>query len=51
MIIDPMLATGSSLVAAIDLLKASGCKDIRVMVLVAAPEGIQRVEKPRTQMW
>jgi Uracil phosphoribosyltransferase len=36
MIIDPMLATGSSLVAAIDVLKASGCKDIRVMVLVAA---------------
>ena len=29
MIIDPMLATGSSLVAAIDVLKASGCKDIR----------------------
>jgi uracil phosphoribosyltransferase len=44
MIIDPMLATGSSLVAAIDVLKAGGCKDIRVMVLVAAPEGIQRVE-------
>ena len=43
-IIDPMLATGSSLVAAIDVLKASGCKDIRVMVLVAAPEGIKRVE-------
>ena len=30
--------------AAIDLLKASGCKDIRVMVLVAAPEGIKKVE-------
>ena len=44
MIIDPMLATGASLVAAIDVLKASGCKDIRVMVLVAAPEGIKRVE-------
>lgn len=44
MIIDPMLATGSSLVAAIDVLKESGCKDIRVMVLVAAPEGIKRVE-------
>lgn len=43
MIIDPMLATGSSLVAAIDVLKASGCKDIRVMVLVVAPEGIKRV--------
>ena len=42
MIIDPMLATGSSLIAAIDVLKASGCKDIRVMVLVAAPEGIKR---------
>lgn len=44
MIIDPMLATGSSLIAAIDELKASGCKDIRVMVLVAAPEGIAKVE-------
>ncbi|WP_410211204.1 uracil phosphoribosyltransferase [Aquirhabdus sp.] len=43
LIIDPMLATGSSLVAAIDVLKACGCKDIRVMVLVAAPEGIKRV--------
>lgn len=45
MIIDPMLATGSSLVAAIEVLKASGCKDIRVMVLVAAPEGIKRVNE------
>lgn len=45
MIIDPMLATGASLVAAIDVLKASGCKDIRVMVLVAAPEGIAKVEQ------
>lgn len=44
MIIDPMLATGSSLIAAIDVLKASGCKDIRVMVLVAAPEGVAKVE-------
>lgn len=45
MIIDPMLATGSSLIAAIDVLKESGCKDIRVMVLVAAPEGIARVQE------
>ncbi len=44
MIIDPMLATGSSLIAAIDVLKAAGCKDIRVMVLVAAPEGIKKVQ-------
>jgi uracil phosphoribosyltransferase len=39
-----MLATGNSLIAAIDVLKASGCKDIRVMILVAAPEGIAKVE-------
>lgn len=40
LIIDPMLATGNSLVTAVDLLKQAGCKEIRVMVLVAAPEGI-----------
>jgi uracil phosphoribosyltransferase len=44
MIIDPMLATGGSMVATIDLLKKAGCKDIRAMVLVAAPEGIEAVE-------
>ncbi|KDO01991.1 uracil phosphoribosyltransferase [Pseudomonas donghuensis] len=45
LIIDPMLATGGSMVATIDLLKKAGCKDIRAMVLVAAPEGIAVVEK------
>ena len=45
MIIDPMLATGSSMVATIDLLKKAGCRDIRAMVLVAAPEGIAAVEQ------
>lgn len=45
MIIDPMLATGGSMVATIDLLKKAGCKDICAMVLVAAPEGIAVVEK------
>lgn len=45
LIIDPMLATGSSMVATIDLLKKAGCRDIRAMVLVAAPEGIATVEK------
>lgn len=44
-IIDPMLATGGSMVATIDLLKKAGCQDIRAMVLVAAPEGIAAVEK------
>ncbi len=44
MIIDPMLATGGSMVATIDMLKKAGCKEIRALVLVAAPEGIAAVE-------
>ncbi|HZJ93489.1 MAG TPA: uracil phosphoribosyltransferase [Thiopseudomonas sp.] len=43
LIIDPMLATGNSMIATIDLLKKAGCKEIRAMVLVAAPEGVQAV--------
>ena len=45
LIIDPMLATGGSMVATIDLLKKAGSKEIRAMVLVAAPEGIEAVRK------
>jgi len=44
-IIDPMLATGGSMVATIDMLKKAGCKEVRALVLVAAPEGIAAVEK------
>jgi uracil phosphoribosyltransferase len=40
-IIDPMLATGGTALATIDLLKASGCKTIIAIFLVAAPEGIK----------
>ncbi len=43
LIIDPMLATGGSMVATIDLLKRAGAREIRALVLVAAPEGITRV--------
>lgn len=43
LIIDPMLATGGSLMATIDMLKAAGCERIRALVLVAAPEGIHKV--------
>ncbi len=43
LIVDPMLATGGSMVATIDLLKEAGCKEIRALVLVAAPEGIEYV--------
>ena len=40
-IIDPMLATAGSMIATVNLLKARGCKDIRALVLVAAPEGVK----------
>ncbi len=42
LVIDPMLATGGSMIATIDMLKKAGCKDIKVIVLVAAPEGVER---------
>ena len=42
---DPMLATGGSLIATIDLLKKRGCKRILSLNLVCAPEGIKRVEE------
>src|SRR5699024_9909962 len=45
LVVDPMLATGGSMIATIDLLKSSGCKQIKVLVLVAAPEGIAALEK------
>ncbi|GGD27378.1 uracil phosphoribosyltransferase [Sinisalibacter lacisalsi] len=42
-VVDPMLATGNSSVAAIDLLKKAGAKNIRFLCLLAAPEGVQRM--------
>ncbi len=45
LIIDPMLATGGSLVACIDMLKKAGCTSIRGLFLVAVPEGIAQLEK------
>ena len=45
LIIDPMLATGGSMIATIELLKRAGAQEIRALVLVAAPEGIQRVNE------
>ena len=44
-VIDPMLATGGSSAAAIDLLKRNGAKQIKLMCLVAAPEGIRIVNE------
>ena len=53
LIIDPMLATAGSMIATVDLLKRRGCKDIRALVLVAAPEGIAALDKahPDVRCW
>ena len=44
-IVDPMLATGGSASAAIGFMKEYGCKHIKLMDVLAAPEGIARIEK------
>jgi uracil phosphoribosyltransferase len=43
--IDPMLATGGSAVAALELLKQAGARDIRMICIVAAPEGVAMVQR------
>jgi uracil phosphoribosyltransferase len=45
LMIDPMLATGGSAVSALDLLKKSGAREVRLICIVAAPEGIAHVER------
>lgn len=45
MIVDPMLATGGSAEAAIAEMKKRGCRNIKLMVLLAAPEGIQHIQE------
>ena len=44
-VVDPMLATGGSASAAITMLKAKGVKNIRFMCIIAAPEGVERMQK------
>lgn len=44
-VVDPMLATGGSAVAAIQMLKEKGCKSIRFMCIIAAPDGIEAMKK------
>lgn len=53
LIIDPMLATAGSMIATVDLLKRKGCRDIRALVLVAAPEGVSALQKahPDVTVW
>ncbi len=45
LILDPMLATGGSMVATIDMLKKHGCTNNKALVLVAAPEGVRLVNE------
>jgi uracil phosphoribosyltransferase len=45
LVIDPMLATGGSAVAALDLLSRAGAREIRLVCIVAAPEGVALVER------
>ncbi len=53
LIVDPKLATAGSMIATVDLLKARGCKDIRALVLVAAPEGVKALHDahPEVRCW
>ena len=44
-VVDPLLATGGSAVAAIQFIKDRGCKDIKLMNLIAAPEGVKVVQE------
>lgn len=44
-VLDPMLATGGSAIAAIDFIKAHGGKNIKFMSIIAAPEGVERLSK------
>jgi len=53
LILDPMLATGGTVIATIDLLKESGCRQIKGIFMVAAPEGIERLQSahPDVEIW
>ena len=45
LIVDPMLATGGSATVAIQFIKNYGCKNIKLMCIIAAPEGVKRIEE------
>ena len=49
-VVDPMLATGGSAVSAIQMLKDKGCKKIHFMCIIAAPEGIEAMQKAHPEV-
>ena len=53
MVLDPMLATGGSAVAAVDFVKKQGAKNIKFLCIIAAPEGLERFRKahPDVQLY
>ncbi len=52
-VVDPMLATGGSAIAAIQMLKDKGCRNIRFMCIIAAPEGVRAMQEahPDVEMY
>jgi uracil phosphoribosyltransferase len=52
-VLDPMLATANSAVAAVDRLKERGCRELRLVCLLAAPEGVERFHgvHPEVPIW
>ena len=50
LIVDPMLATGGTLMATIDLLKSKGCKRIMGLFLVSSPEGLEAISKKHPEV-
>lgn len=52
-ILDPMLATAGTMVATVDMLKEEGCRNIKAICIVAAPEGVNRLKKahPDVEVW
>ncbi len=44
-IVDPMLATGGSAVAGINVIKRAGAKSVKLVCIIAAPEGVEAVQK------
>lgn len=49
-VVDPMLATGGSCVAAIQMLKEKGVKNIHFMCIIASPEGVERLQKEHSDV-
>ena len=50
-LLDPMLATGNSTAAAVETVKRAGATSVRLIALIAAPEGIERIHRDHPDVW